>query len=336
METTQAEISVIMAVRNADSTLPKALDSLLTQTLLPSEVIIVLNGCTDGSAEIANEFARRDSRIRLFTSSTAGGVAEAARVGCAAARHPLLARMDADDWAHPERLQHQTRCLQETAADLVTCRVEATETLGAGLERFVAWANTLSEPEDFRRERFVESPVIQPGVLMTREAYLAAGGYRVENGPEDYELWLRMLENGARFVQAPKAKLQWRDSENRLTRSHDDYSQARMTSTKVRYLARLPAVKRHGVILAGGGPIGRTFAKGLLAEGVPVRGFFEVNPRKIGRTILNLPVWEMTQFDHRENEAVLLGCVGRGGRERVRKMARQMGYREGENFFACC
>jgi glycosyltransferase involved in cell wall biosynthesis len=34
---------------------------------LPSEIIIVLNGCTDGSAEIANEFARRDSRIRLGT-----------------------------------------------------------------------------------------------------------------------------------------------------------------------------------------------------------------------------------------------------------------------------
>ena len=83
--------------------------------------------------------------------------------------------------------------LQENA-DLVTCHVTPKDSLGDGLDRFVNWANSLHLPEDFQRERFVESPVIQPGVLMTKDAYLKAGGYQVEDGPEDYDLWLRMLE----------------------------------------------------------------------------------------------------------------------------------------------
>ncbi|MBK1833176.1 glycosyltransferase [Roseibacillus ishigakijimensis] len=336
MTTPSPEFSVVMAVRNAESTVQDAIRSLQQQTLAPSELIVVLNGCSDGSWERVTALAAVDPRLRLLSSSPEGGVAEAARVGCAAARHPLLARMDADDWAHPERFARQWATWQATGADLVTSRIEVTHSLGAGLERFVAWANDLQRPEDFRRERFVESPVIQPGVLMTKAAYEAAGGYRVEDGPEDYDLWLRMLEKGARFVQAPEALLHWRDSPQRLTRSHEDYSQSRMTATKARHLGRLPAVRERGVTLAGGGPIGRALAKLLLAEGVRVHGFFEVNARKIGRTILGLPVWGMGDFGQIHRSAVLLGCVGRGGRERVRTVARQAGYREGTDFFACC
>ena len=182
----------------------------------------------------------------------------------------------------------------------------------------------------------MESPVIQPGVLMTQEAYDEAGGYRVEDGPEDYDLWLRMLANGARFFQAPQALLEWRDSTTRLTRSHHDYSEEEMNATKARYLARLEEVQENGVAVAGSGPIGRRLSKLLLAQGVEIKGFFDIAPRKIGNTVLGLPVWSPDEIGTRERESVLLGCVGRGGRERVRALAKNAGYREGNDFFACC
>ena len=328
-----------MAVRDAELTLEESVQSILHQSFLPQEVLVILNGCTDASEQIARQLSVHDPRITLLQSSPAGGVAEAAMLGCNQASSPLIARMDADDIAHPDRLRHQVTVWQETQADLVTCHVSPLHSLGAGLERFILWANSLEKPEDFRRERFIESPVIQPGALMTREAYLAAGGYRVEEGPEDYDLWLRMLENGARFHQAPNASLQWRDSPHRLTRSHRDYSEAQMRATKARYLARLPALREHGAILAGSGPIGRKLAKLLLAEGISIRGFLDVAPRKIGSTALGFPIWgpqDIAGFGKKESAAILLGCVGRGGRIKVRALAQSAGYQEGRNFFACC
>lgn len=336
MKPLSPEISVVMAIRDAEATLAEALQSIAEQSLPAEEIILVLNGCRDASESIAKDWAARDKRVRLFESSTEGGVAEAAKLGCEVATCPLLARMDADDVADNSRFEEQWAALSEHEADLVTCRVESVNSLGEGLERFVSWANGLKTPEDFRRERFVESPVIQPGVLMRREFYLAAGEYRVEEGPEDYDLWLRMLENGARFFQAEKARLQWRDSRERLTRCHEDYSEHRMAATKARYLARLARVKEQGVMISGSGPIGRRLAKLLLAEGVDVHGFFDVAPSKIGGTVLSLPVWGPHDFGFIQREAMLLGCVGRGGRDRVRALAVSAGYREGEDFFACC
>ncbi len=332
----EPKVSVVIAIRNAESTLSEALSSILQQSLPPREILAVLNGCSDASSRIVSDFAAQDRRIRILESAPSGGVAEAARLGCQEASCPLIARMDADDVAHEERLMEQCALLLEKEADLVTSHIRCLDSRGAGLERFVSWANGLTRPEDFRRERFVESPVIQPGVLMTREAYFAAGEYRVQRGPEDYDLWLRMLANGARFFQARKAVVDWRDSPTRLTRSHEDYSEIEMTTTKATYLAKMERVRRSGVLLAGSGPIGRRLAKLLVERKVLVHGFFDVAPRKIGKTALGFPIWGPGDLGEVHREATLLGCVGRGGRERVREMARSAGYYEGEDFFACC
>lgn len=336
MNSERPEVSVVLAVRNAAPTLKEAAQSILHQSLSPKELILVLNGCTDHSELIAQQLAANNHRVSLLESSTRGGVAEAAMLGCMQTTSPLIARMDADDIAHPERLRHQVAVWQKTQADLITCQVSSLDSLGEGLENFIDWANGLQKPEDFRRERFVESPVIQPGVLMTRESYLAAGGYRVEKGPEDYDLWLRMLESGARFFQAPEALIEWRDSPSRLTRSHDDYAETQMRATKARYLSRLPAVIENGVILAGSGPIGRKMAKLLLAENIEIRGFIDVAPRKIGSTALGFPIWGPKDLGKKERAAILLGCVGQGKRAAVRTLAKSAGYREGHDFFACC
>ena len=330
------DISVVMAVRDAEQTLSRACQSLFKQSLPAREILLILNGCQDDSAHIASELAAANPTVRILKSATKGGVALAAKTGCEQACYPLIARMDADDFAHPQRLEHQLATLKETNADLVTCKIKSKNSLGAGLERFVNWANTLSQPEDFLRERFIETPVIQPGVLMKRTTYLEAGGYEVKEGPEDYDLWLRMLAQGALFFQAPEAILHWYDSDQRLTRSHQAYSEARMTATKAHYLAQIDAIKKEGVVLAGSGPIGRRLGRLLIDEGVTLHGFFDVAPRKIGGTVLGSPVMDPQDLGAVFQNAVLLGCVGRGGRERVRILAKEAGYHEGENFFACC
>lgn len=330
------EISVVMAARDAAATLPGALESILHQSLPPAEVLIVLNGCQDDTPKIAHAFAAEYSVIRVLESSPSGGVAEAAELGCRLASSPLLARMDCDDLAHPNRLAEQRMVLQERQADLVTCRISPLESLGSGIDRYIEWANTLRQPSDFTAARFIESPVIQPGVLMTQEAYRKAGGYRRSDGPEDYDLWLRMLADGARFFQAPRAELEWRDSATRLTRTHDDYCPELMTRTKAHHLAQVPEIAEYGVTIAGSGPQGRRMTRLLLERGVQVHKLYDVDPRKIGSQAHGRPIVAAHEMSERDPKAVLLACVGRGGREKIRKLALACGYSEGVDYFACC
>lgn len=333
---TAPSVSVVIAARDAAATLDRAIHSMLAQSLRPAEILLVLNGCGDATPEIARALAAAAPTIRILESPAAEGVAGAARLGCAEARHPLIARMDADDWSHPDRLRAQVRTHLETAAGLVTCRVVSTDSLGPGIERYVEWANSLRVPDDFRRERFIESPVIQPGALMTRAAYLAAGGYFPENGPEDYDLWLRMLGADTRFIQAPAALLHWRDSPQRLTRTHSDYDKQTMAATKARHLARIPAIHHHGAVIAGAGPQGRRLNRLLAAEGVTVHALFDLDPKKIGRSHLGVPILDSATICEVHPDPVLLGCVGHAGREKVRQLAVTAGRCEGRNFFPCC
>lgn len=328
-----------MAARDAQETIGDALQSLREQTLSARDVLVVLNGCQDKTKDVVKSFAKDWPELKFFETPAEGGVALAVKEGCKQAQGEFIVRMDADDVCEANRFAVQVEVINREQADLVTSRVEVLDAIGAGLKEYVGWANRLLQSEDFARERFIESPVIQPSVMMRRESYQLAGGYRVESGPEDYELWLRMLSKGMRFHQASETTLYWRDSMERLTRTHEDYSKVAMASVRARYLAFLPQVRERGVTLAGAGPTGRRLAKLLKSEGVQVRGFYDVNPKWIGRQIYGLPVWGPSQLGVRfeeEQVPVLLGCVGHAGRERVRALVKGVGYREGVDFFACC
>src|SRR5262249_16983697 len=153
------------------------------------------DGSTDGTCEIVRALAREEPRI-VVIEQAAAGVADAANAGAAVARGEFIARMDADDASHPERLREQGAWL---AAEK-TRDVGVVGSLGefggdraasAGYALHVDWTNTLLTPEAIALNRFVESPLVNPSVMFRRELVARHGGYRTGNFPEDYELWLR-------------------------------------------------------------------------------------------------------------------------------------------------
>lgn len=331
-------ISIVMPFRNAAATLPEALASVLAQDFGDWELLAVDDHSTDGSAEVVQELAGGDSRIRLLSNEGLPGVVGASSTAGRAATSEWLARMDADDVSHPERLSRQwAMACERPELDVIGCMVEILSPLGDGMVRHVDWVNTLMEPVRIASARFIENPMVHPSSLMRKSAVEAAGGYREVAWAEDHDLYLRMLERGAVFGKVPEILLKWRDSPGRLTRSDPRYGDACRHRMRAHFLSRIPAVKQRGVVIAGAGPIGKTLALELQAKNIEVCGFFDVHPRRIGETIHRAEVAGLEQFGRRWREAVLLSAVGvPGGREEVAGLAAKAGYVEGGDFWGVC
>jgi hypothetical protein len=105
------EVTILMPMLNAERTLPAALLSIQMQTFSDWELLVADDGSEDRSAQIAAEAAAADARIRVMPGGSRRGLAAQLNRLIDLASSPLLARMDADDIAYPQRLVHQVAYL---------------------------------------------------------------------------------------------------------------------------------------------------------------------------------------------------------------------------------
>jgi glycosyltransferase involved in cell wall biosynthesis len=326
-------VSVVLPFRNAATTLAAAVDSIAAQTLHDWECLLIDDGSTDASAELARARAAADPRLRLLRAG--GGLVDALNRGIAAARAPLIARMDADDVALPERLDRQAAaCAADPTLTVVGCLVEAfpAAQVTEGMRRYLEWLNGLTSAAAIRDALFVESPIVHPSAMVRATALRGVGGYRAVDGPEDYDLWLRLLLAGGRAEKVPEVLLRWRESADRLSRVDPRYHRRRFLATKLEHLPRvLPPGT--AVQIWGAGPTGRLWARALAARAYPVRRFYDIAPRRWGRAIGGVPV-------HRPSvpapdDGFLLIAVGTpGAREWIESWFDQHRLRRWEHYLA--
>ncbi len=278
------------------------------------------DGSSDGTAGVLEALAERDRRVR-FTRGPGEGIAGALTRGLALCDAEVIARMDADDVAHPLRLERQLAALDadgSLAAVGSRVRLFPRRDVALGMRRYAEWLNGLVSPRLVDRDLFVESPLVHPAAVIRAGSLRAAGGWREGPFPEDYELWLRLASAGGRLSNVGEVLLDWRESPARLTRTDPRYGLARHRALKARFLAAGPLAGRREVALWGAGETGRAFAGALAAEGIAVALFVDVDPKKIGSRIGGA---EVISFEHveRARGLPLLVAVGApGARDLIR------------------
>jgi glycosyltransferase involved in cell wall biosynthesis len=284
-------VSVVLPVRNGERTLPAALESLRAQTEPDWELLAVDDGSTDSTAPLLRAWGQQDRRIRMVrTAPATAGIVAALNQGIALARAPLIARMDADDVADPRRLKLQCEFLdRHPEIGLVSCGVAFGDSNEAadGYRRHVEWLNRLTTHEAIWRHRFVESPLAHPSVVFRRQLPERHGGYVDGDFPEDYELWLRWLEQGVRMAKVPETLLLWNDSPHRLSRTSPRYAVEAFYRVKARYLARWwrgQSATERPLWIWGAGRLTRRRVSWLLQEATGITGWIDIDPQKIGRT----------------------------------------------------
>ncbi len=116
----QPLVSIVVPIYNTAHYLPQCLDSLLAQTETAFEAILVDDGSSDDSADIAARYAANDSRFSVIRLRHKG-VAEARNKGIAAAKAEFMSYVDSDDWVEPTFLQSMLEAQQSNDADIVAC-----------------------------------------------------------------------------------------------------------------------------------------------------------------------------------------------------------------------
>jgi glycosyltransferase involved in cell wall biosynthesis len=326
-------VSILLPAYNVETTLPACLRSIERQGWPRWECVVVDDGSSDLTARTVERFAQRDGRFRVLTKPHRGLVA-ALNIGIAACRGELIARMDADDLMHRQRLERQVAALlarPDWAAVGCHVRLFPRGKLGAGYRRYEAWINGIDSAEALRREAFVECPVAHP-TLMLRRSRLATLGYRDLGWPEDYDLVLRLVTGGDRIGVVPRRLLGWRYHPDRLSLTAPDYAINRFTACKARFLADSFLAGGSQYILWGYGGTGRALRRALAEIGKRPSHIIELHTGRIGNRIHGAPVVPPSELPGLPRCPVVVSVAGAGPRGEIRRALAAMGFSETRDY----
>ena len=187
-----------------------AVESMLAQTVPADEIVLVCDG--ELTEELDLVIKAYEDKVNVVRLEINKGLGEALNEGLRRCRNELVARMDSDDISLPDRCEKQLKAFEEDEKlDIVSGTVEEffstadppkkKHTLPLGHEEIIA----------FSRKR---CPFNHPAVMYKKSSVTAAGGYHEEYHLfEDYDLWVRMMQNGAKGRNLPDVLLRMRVSD---------------------------------------------------------------------------------------------------------------------------
>lgn len=197
--------------------LQQCLDSVLSQTRMPDEVVLVEDGFLPPDLmAVIESYKRKITHLKIVTLTVNVGLGKALNEGLKHCSYDIVARMDTDDIAKPERFEKQLAVFQEhPEIDVVGAWVDEFED---DISKIKSVRKLPESHEEIRRFAERRNPVNHPVVMFRKSAVLAAGEYQHFPLFEDYYLWVRMLMNGAKFYNMQESLLYFRVSPDMFKR----------------------------------------------------------------------------------------------------------------------
>jgi len=234
-------VSVVMSVFNADKQVDRAIESILNQTLKNFEFIIVNDASRDKTSTIVRRYAKKDKRIRLINNDRNLKIAHSLNIGVSNAKADLIARMDADDISHPERLEMQYAFLkQHPNVAIVGTNISISDKNGNEI-----WKReypTLST--ELKKVMLRYAPFAHPTVMFLKKVFDEFGGYDPKMIPcEDIDFWFR-IGTKYDFGNIPKSLLKY--SLSVKSGSHYDIRKTELLGFKI----KIKAISEYGYRLS--------------------------------------------------------------------------------------
>jgi len=202
-------VSIVMPVYNADQYLAESIESILNQTFRDFEFIIICDSPSEMTIEIIHNYQHHDKRIQAIFQERAGLTASLNK-GFSIARGKYIARMDADDISHPDRLQKQVSYLDRNPkCSLVCSHIECIDKSGNFSGYWNADIQTKNAPE-IKKRLPIKNCIAHPTVMI-RQSIIKKYPYdQHQKNSEDYDLWLRMASDNLILCKLPEFLLKYR------------------------------------------------------------------------------------------------------------------------------
>jgi len=210
-------VSVILPVHNGEHYFREAINSIRRQSFRDFQFIIIDDGSIDGTPNIIRKAEREDPRIVSLVNDGNRGLPAALNRAIGRAEGEYIVRMDADDVAHPDRIERQVRYMEQNP-HIVASGTWAMRIDERGLPVSL-WKSPIKHEEI--AERLLKGrggQVIHPTAILRTKTLREVGGYREQDWgyAEDYDLWLRLLDVGT-LANLPTPLLRYRISMSRVT-----------------------------------------------------------------------------------------------------------------------
>lgn len=327
-------VSVLLPAFDAERTILSALRSVRRQRFRDFECVVVDDGSTDATAEIAVAFASRDPRFRVV-GRRHGGLVASLNAGLEECRGEIVARMDADDLMMCDRLGAQVAAL-DADPSLAAVGTHVTLAPRRGLQEgaleYERWIASIDSPERVLQDLFVECPVVHPTLSIRHDA-IRELGWRDRGVPEDYDLVLRLAETGRRIGVVARALLVWRQGEARLQRTSPAYAHDAFARVKAEFLVRGFLRDAEKYVLVGFGNSGKRMRAALARERRTPLAIVDLHRK--GNVVDGIPIVAADALASLPRAPIVVCVSGGDGRAEVRRELSERGFVERRDYVCC-
>lgn len=189
-----ALVDVVLPVYNGAATIAESVESLLKQTVGRLRVLVIDDGSSDATPKILEDLSGRDPRVVVITQPN-GGIVQALNTGLSHVTAPFVARQDADDISFPDRIEKQLAAF-EADPSLVAISGSCIHIDSDGRETGTCYEIGDVDKADYQAIPSVEPYLLHPFLMVRREAFTKANGYRYALNSEDTDLYWRLRDIG--------------------------------------------------------------------------------------------------------------------------------------------
>lgn len=213
------KVTVLMSVHNGEKYLREAIESILNQTFKDFEFLIVNDGSTDSSKEIILSYD--DPRIVYVENETNIGLTKSLNKGLKLAKGEYIARMDADDWSYPKRLEVQNGFLDSNSEVVLAGSLsEIIEMDGS-----ISFQHRSSNKEQLYYDLTFSNIFAHSSVMFRKKTVADIGGYDESfSKSQDFDLWYRLSRRWP-IALIDKKLLRWRNSSENISNLHSEIQQ---------------------------------------------------------------------------------------------------------------
>ena len=330
-------ISILIPFKNTAAFLNQCLDSILAQTYVNWQIVAINDHSNDNSLSIVESYAKKDSRIQVYTNSE-NGIIPALRLAYQKSTGEFITRMDSDDIMKPNRLEFMVEALKTKGKKHVAIgqvQYFSQRGISDGYSRYEKWLNSLTALGSNYTEIYKECVIPSPCWMVHKDDFEACDAFKPNRYPEDYDLTFRFYEHGLKIIPCNQVLLLWRDYDTRTSRTHEHYAQNYFLDIKLYYFLKLEYKTSRELVVWGAGFKGKKIAKELISKEVDFIWLCD-NPNKIDKEIYGLNMFHFSKIESLRNPQSIITVANENAQLEIKTYLNGLGQKAARDFYFFC